>query len=236
MLHAASVRSDLQRCKLRRNPSETPPTRVQALYIPDQSSLLNEQVTKHWPKLASVESRSDLDGAVKYADELKTFKDLDLDKVWAEIQRRHDDVPAEAEDLTEREYLALSDPTKAAKGDADYEARVVTALPTGWEKLLDSVVAVTRLRETKALLGFTRIDAPEYGEIDPDSVQRAPLVKSGKPSWVPAATTRGEGYLPAPQHRHPRSVGSRRRGQPPPGQPSPRPPAVAHQPRHDRPA
>ncbi len=170
-------------------------TIVQALYIPDQSSLLNEQVTKHWPKLASVESRSDLDGAVKYADELKTFKDLDLDKVWAEIQRRHDDVPAEAEDLTEREYLALSDPTKAAKGDADYEARVVTALPTGWEKLLDSVVAVTRLRETKALLGFTRIDAPEYGEVDPDSVQRAPLVKSGKPSWVPAATTRGEGIF-----------------------------------------
>jgi len=168
---------------------------ARALYIPDQSSLLNEQVTKHWPKLASVESRSDLDGAVKYADELKVFKDLDLNKVWAEMQRRHDDVPAEAEDLTEREYLALSDPTKAAKGDADYEARIVTELPIGWEKLLDSVVAVTRLRETKALLGFTRIDAPEYGEVDPDSVQRAPLVRSGKPSWVPAAITRGEGIF-----------------------------------------
>ena len=76
--------------------------------------------------------------------------------------------------------------------DADYEARIVTELPIGWERLLDSVVAVTRLRETKALLGFTRIDAPEYGEVDPDSVQRAPLVKSGKPSWVPAALTRGD--------------------------------------------
>jgi hypothetical protein len=168
---------------------------ARALYIPDQSSLLNELVTKNWPKLASVESRGDLDGAVKYADELKVFKDLDLDKVWTEIERRHDDVPAEAEDLTEREYLALSDPTKAAKGDADYEARIVAAVPTGWDELLHSVVAVTRLRETKALLGFTRIDAPEYGEVDSDSVQRAPLVRSGKPTWVPAAITRGEGIF-----------------------------------------
>jgi hypothetical protein len=168
---------------------------ARALYIPDQGSALNEVVTKHWPKLASVEDRPSLDMAVKYADELKPLKAFDLDKVWSEIERRLADVPAEAEDLTEREYLALSDPTKAAKGDADFEARVVEHLPAGWEPLLDKVVAVTRLRETKALLGFTRIDAPEYGEVEPDSVQRAPLVRGGKPTWVPAAITRGEGIF-----------------------------------------
>lgn len=168
---------------------------ARALYIPDQSSALNEAVTKNWPKLASVESRGDLDGAVKYADELKPLKNFDLDAVWAEIQRRLGDVPVEAEDLTEREYLALSDPTKAAKGDPDYEARVVSSVPVGWTPLIHRVVAVTRLRETKALLGFTRIDAPEYGEIDTDSVKRAPLVKNGKPTWVPAAITRGEGIF-----------------------------------------
>ncbi len=168
---------------------------ARALYVPDQTSALNDAVTKHWPKLASVESRADLAGAVKYADELKPLKDLDLDKVWAEIQRRLDDVPAEAEDLTEREYAALVDPTKAAKGDPDFEARIVSNVPPGWEPLLAQVVAVTRLRETKALLGFTRIDAPEYGEVEPDSVQRAPLVRGGKPTWVPAAVTRGEGIF-----------------------------------------
>jgi hypothetical protein len=132
---------------------------------------------------------------VKYADELKPLKAFDLDKVWAEIQRRLDDVPAEAEDLTEREYQALADPAKAAVGDPDYEARIVSTVPAGWEPLLHRVVAVTRLRETKALLGFTRIDAPEYGDVDPDSVRMAPLVRSGKPTWVPAAVTRGEGIF-----------------------------------------
>lgn len=168
---------------------------ARALYIPDQSSLLNQLVTKHWPKLASVNSRDALEMAIKFADELKVLKDFDLDQIWAEIERRLEDVPAEAEDLTQREYLALSDPAKAARGDADYEARIVEHRPAGWERLLHNVVAVTRLRETKALLGFTRIDAPEYGEIDSDSVQRASLVSSGKPTWVPAAITRGEGIF-----------------------------------------
>ena len=44
----------------------------------------------------------------------------------------------------------------------------------------------------KALVGFTRVDAPEWG--DPDSSQRAPL-SEGDPTWVPAATTHGEGIF-----------------------------------------
>jgi len=168
---------------------------ARALYIPDQSGLLNELVTQHWPKLAMVTAEDQLAMALNFADELKLLKDLNPDELWAEIQRRHDDVPTEAEDLTKREYLALSDPTKARKGDPDYEARIVAQVPTGWEPLVHRVVAVTRLRETKALLGFTRIDAPEYGEVDPDDVQRAPICRNGQPTWVPAAVTRGEGIF-----------------------------------------
>jgi Domain of unknown function (DUF1998) len=168
---------------------------ARALYIPDQGSVLSELVTKHWPKLASVTDRAELGLAVKYADELKPFRDLNLDDVWTEIAKRQDDVPAEPEDLTAREYNALVDPGSAKKGDPDYEARVVSNVPVGWEALLTGVVAVTRLRETKALLGFTRIDAPEYGEVDGDKVARAPMTRSGKPTWVPAAITRGEGIF-----------------------------------------
>lgn len=166
-----------------------------ALYIPDQTSQASELVTRHWPTLSTIEDRSVLDSAVRFDANLKALKAHDLDDIWAEIERRHNDVPEHAEDLTEREYHALADPTKARSDDRDYEATTLPTVPAGWSPLLDRVVEVTRLRETRALLGFTRIDAPEYGEIDTDNVKRAPLTRNGKPTWVPAAVTRGEGIF-----------------------------------------
>lgn len=51
---------------------------------------------------------------------------------------------------------------------------------------------ISRLRETKAIVGFTRIDAPEWGS--PDSSQKVPLSRNEQ-NWVPAATTHGEGIF-----------------------------------------
>jgi len=45
--------------------------------------------------------------------------------------------------------------------------------PRAWTGLIAKVVRLSRLRGTKALVGFTRIDAPEWG--DADSGQSAPL-------------------------------------------------------------
>jgi plasmid stabilization system protein ParE/AraC-like DNA-binding protein len=168
---------------------------ARALYIPDQTNQVNELVTKHWPKLSSVESRADLAGAVKYADELKPLAQHNLDDIWTEIERRHQDVPDKADDLTDREFKALAEPGKARTGDKDFEATPLPTGPPGWAPLLDRVVAVSRLRETRALLGFTRIDAPEWGEIDAATVKRAPLTGNDHPTWVPAAVTRGEGIF-----------------------------------------
>jgi hypothetical protein len=43
------------------------------------------------------------------------------------------------------------------------------------------------------MVGFTRIDAPEWGS--PDSSQRAPLSRDASLNWVPASTTHGEGIF-----------------------------------------
>jgi hypothetical protein len=57
---------------------------------------------------------------------------------------------------------------------------------------LADVVQAERLREVRALTGFTRLDAPDPQ--DPDLVVRAPLSR-GKPEWVPASEVRGEGIF-----------------------------------------
>ena len=50
------------------------------------------------------------------------------------------------------------------------------------------MVQAERLREVRALVGFTRLDAPDPE--DPDLVQRVTLSRSN-PSWVPAAEVLG---------------------------------------------
>jgi hypothetical protein len=165
-----------------------------ALYIPDTGSKVFEKVDALWGHLAKVGSRDTLSFAVDMMTELQPLKELDLDEVWAELEKRRagGELPDEDIDLTAREYEALCDPTKARNNDPDFTAKVL-APPSAWSGLLESVVQVTRLRETKALVGFTRIDAPEWGDIDPE--ERAPLVANGKPTWLPASVTRGEGIL-----------------------------------------
>ena len=60
------------------------------------------------------------------------------------------------------------------------------------------VVQAERLREVRALVGFTRLDAPDPE--DPDLVVRAPLSRAATPEWVPASEVRGEGiFLRVPE-------------------------------------
>jgi hypothetical protein len=69
---------------------------------------------------------------------------------------------------------------------------VPTPSPDGYGRLLDQVVLVSRLREVRALLGFTRLAAPERGDLEP--VSRVPLSRAA-PQWVPAVEQRGEGIF-----------------------------------------
>jgi hypothetical protein len=62
--------------------------------------------------------------------------------------------------------------------------------------LISQVVLAERLREVRALVGFTRIESPgDYTEIgDFPQEQRVPLCRKD-PKWVPTAEIRGEGVF-----------------------------------------
>ncbi|MEV6872233.1 DUF1998 domain-containing protein [Amycolatopsis sp. NPDC051128] len=166
---------------------------AKALYIPDLGSELAAMVEKHWARLGKVHNEEILDYALTTTPELGSFREHDRKHVWAEISARRTaeaDVPDEPIDLTAREYEALCEPAKARRDD-DFTADIVPG-PDAWAGLIGRVVQISRLRETKAIVGFTRIDAPEWGS--PDSSQKAPLSRN-KLDWVPAATTHGEGIF-----------------------------------------
>ena len=66
-------------------------------------------------------------------------------------------------------------------------------IPDGYTKFIDSVRVLDRLREVNALIGFTRIDAPEEFTDNRNS-NRAILTK-GTPTWIPANEVHGEGIF-----------------------------------------
>lgn len=66
-------------------------------------------------------------------------------------------------------------------------------LPTYLKKYFSRIIRITRLREVKVLLGFTRVDAP-----DPDADDQPNIVyltKGKTEKWLPAAETNGEGVF-----------------------------------------
>jgi len=165
-----------------------------ALYIPEIGNELAILIERHWGHLANVDSAAVLAYALKAIPQLAALREYEAAVVWKAIESRRTAeaaIPDEKIDLTAREYEALVDPGKARRDDRDFTADVVPS-PPAWTGLIAKVVRLSRLRETKALVGFTRIDAPEWG--DPDSSLAAPLSK-GDPTWVPAATTHGEGIF-----------------------------------------
>lgn len=132
---------------------------------------------------------------------LRALRDVPIDEVWAAIASlRESGGPVRDEregDLLRAEWKLLARPTTEQQDD-DFRA-VVTPNPSGYGDLLDQVVLVPRLREVRALVGFTRLAAPERNDLNPQ--QRLPLSRVN-PTWVPAFEQRGEGiFLQLPEAR-----------------------------------
>lgn len=66
-------------------------------------------------------------------------------------------------------------------------------MPSYLKKYFSRVIRITRLREVRVLMGFTRVEAP-----DPDADDQTNIVllnKSGSECWLPAAEIHGEGIF-----------------------------------------
>ena len=99
----------------------------------------------------------------------------------------------EAGDLKIPEYEVLTDPVHAPRS-TDFRIREVD-VSAAHRRWLERVVVADRLREVRALIGFTRIESS--GELDDPAAareRRAPLSRT-PPKWVPATEIRGEGLF-----------------------------------------
>jgi hypothetical protein len=173
------------------------PDVLSALAIPSQSARLGQLVEEKWVTLKGAINLQNVT-LLRQAGLLGDFYGYTDQEVWDAIegyrQQAESGQQPDPTDLKGPEWEMLTHPGAAASSD-DFSLRQVD-VPGGLESVVDKVVLVEKLREVRALVGFTRIDAPgEFGE-SPDDVggRRVPLAR-GSPAWVPAAEVRGEGIF-----------------------------------------
>ena len=90
----------------------------------------------------------------------------------------------------EWEVLTLPNPPT----DYPHFMSKTVSTPEGFEKVITRVLLLERLREVNALMGFTRVEAPDESSDPNDSAPMAPLART-KPDWVPASEVHGEGIF-----------------------------------------
>jgi hypothetical protein len=169
------------------------PVSLSAISVPSSdSSELARLVEDQWATLKDVESAVILDFLRKQG-KLGALAQFSDDEILGAVlaQRVGADKDDGGADLKVGEWEVFSQPATAPTA-RDFQLRAV-ALPDGFEGLIKQVVLVERLREVRALVGFTRVESPyDEAEIDPERL--GPLAK-GSPKWAPAAEVRGEGIF-----------------------------------------
>lgn len=179
---------------------------LSALAVPESGAgELEGLVEKHWEQVSTLVPPM-YPWARDNAPFFREFAPWDDATLAAAVERVRADRDGAASDEEEpRGYPDLRTPEWLAFSAADLpEAtsdfalrRLEGGVPEPLRGVFSDVLQVERLREVRALTGFTRLDAPDPD--DPDLVSPAPLARVD-PEWVPASEVRGEGiFLRVPE-------------------------------------
>jgi hypothetical protein len=174
------------------------PVTRSALSLPAGSDPLANLIENAWDKLKTIPDEK-LETVIEFAAEyaaLKVYGEKAIQAVKA--RRAKAEEPEEGPpNLLLPEWRLFTSPQHAPTS-SDFQLREV-APPVKFEKKVERVVLVERLREVMAMIGFTRVDGPDReGSAGPPPVALADDPK--KMMWVPAAESRGEGlFLQLPE-------------------------------------
>lgn len=168
------------------------PSLLSALTLPREGDRLAQLLEEHWALLSKAQGLVFIT-AFRAAGQLNAFIQYTDDQIWKAIEKRNAAGTEEARDLKSPEYEIFTN-AGAAPRSSDFRIRQVET-PQLHRRWLQRVVLADRLREVRALIGFTRIES--QGELDDPALaaeRRAPISRL-PPKWVPATEIRGEGLF-----------------------------------------
>lgn len=175
------------------------PMTLSALAIPLlHVSPLHQIIIDYWDDLADVEDRSELKGILKALNkrgEAQGIEKHDLEAIWEAIEANRSESSEESVgeiDIKGPEWDVLIEPNPPA--DYPHFMSKKTQTPPRFSSFIERVLLLERLREVNALIGFTRVEAPEESDDPSERVPMANLSRN-RPDWVPASQVHGEGIF-----------------------------------------
>lgn len=174
------------------------PITLSALAIPQAKDPLGQLIQDGWAVFQGIAAEAMVPIVVqtlKVTGGLPGIEKHSESDIWAAIEAHRNgggqEVVGEA-DIKEPEWEVLT----ATNPPSDYPHFMSkkVAAPPGFEKHIGRVLLLERLREVNALLGFTRVEAPEESSDPNERPQMAGLARH-KPDWVPANQVHGEGIF-----------------------------------------
>jgi hypothetical protein len=169
---------------------------ISALSVPQATDKLAQLVEENWAVLEKAQSR-EVVAAFRAIGQLKDFGKYTDEDVWSAVEKKRqggDQGAEEPSDLKSPEWAVFSNPSSAQESKF-FKLRPVDP-PEDFLKYFEKVVLVEKLREVRALIGFTRIESPRDFDSPFDvPPERRMRLSRRDPTWIPASETRGEGVF-----------------------------------------
>lgn len=175
------------------------PMTISVLAIPLEGSSLEQLLTDGWEYFKDAESEDEIKVILRTLTKAGTIPGLEkynaLD-IWKAIQNRNSNSGTTAVvtdgDIKTPEWQVLTSPNPPSNWPHFFSRKV--EVPKSHGKFIQEVLLLERLREVNALIGYTRVEAPEETD-NPD--ERPPMADlcRGNPTWVPATEVHGEGIF-----------------------------------------
>jgi len=174
------------------------PMTLSALAIPLSRDPIVQLVQDGWDNFVDVESALEVKAILKVLVKNALLPGIDQytpDEIWAVIDAINkgeigDDVSQEG--IKGPEWEVFIEPNPPTDWPHFLSESVET--PAHFKKEITNVLLLKRLREVNALIGFTRVEAPEESHAPGDQPPMAKLCNDA-PSWVPASQVHGEGIF-----------------------------------------
>ena len=164
------------------------PFNQSALDIPPWSDSIQKRLERYWQDLVQADSAGERTTILK-ALKLDKKLGMTLEALAKEVEDRVKNLEAPTKDsLRHEEYRQFVERDQPF-AHPEFEIRP-EIVPPELRSSVERIVTATRLREVRAIVGFTRI-VPPAGQ---DDARMAPI-QLGRRNWLPAIELRGEGVF-----------------------------------------
>lgn len=174
------------------------PITLSTLSIPTASNKLRQLVDEHWHILEKAKSIQNIE-LLRQIGQLSAFADFSDQELWEAIEAKktklqHGFPDDQLKDLKFPEWQVFTHPSPDIYSTDFFLTEVEP--PPSYEKIIARVLLAERLREVRALIGFTRIESPgDFDNLEPLPKERRMPISRMPCKWVPASEVRGEGIF-----------------------------------------